>query len=233
MKLTTMDIYQYAKEHGIEMHDGEKYGTIYQRIIDSDKRMHNIDEIHNLANELLNKLEQEYDFKAVSVFASYPLIATKGYCGFDAVDMYSEIHQAMGYISEAFCKINKITVSLDIKMLEHEFQKVYREKYGFIHETSRLNELLSMIYEHGFDSQYISYIEDDLKYALMQAHDNYFINKDLTKKENIILLHEIYGIFFAHVFGFRDDVFYRYDGYGHVVSDDDDTHILNDFSIYI
>lgn len=224
-------IYDYAKEHDVEMNEGETYGEIYQRIVDTFPQLHSREELQGYAKELMQKLYLEYDkdFKALMVFSSKPLIRTKEYHGFQDVYLYEHIHEAMGCSAQAFCKMNKITDDLDKAVLEYEFKKLYDSEVGFIRFNEELEVLVGLIKKHGFDTDYVKFLEEDLKDALVQSGDKYFVKKDLANKDNIILLYSVVGIrygFDEFVFG----VFSDYDGYGNVIFGE--SWKINDYSLY-
>ena len=215
------DIFDYAKEHDIPCKDGDTAGEIYDRIVESNPKLHSRDELQNYASELLDKLLKEFDFKATRVFAYYPLISTKDYHGFDEVYLYKHIHEAMGCTAQAFCKLNLISESLDKKVLQHEFKNSYRERFGFFGYdahggATELTHFMQLVRKHGFNKDYIKVLEDDIKDSLKRVGDKYFHKMDLTCKDNILLLYEVCGIFYGF-HEYRIDVFQDYDGYGNVV----------------
>ena len=220
--IVTAAIRKYAEEHHIPMKDGEKYKSIHDRILESNKNLHPIDELKKYACELLDKLLAEFDFKATRVFAYYPLISTKEYIGFQEVYLYQHIHDAMGCTAQAFCKLRKINDKLDKTILQYEFTKVYKERFGFFQLSTfdsgvtDLIHFMHLVHDHFFDKEYIKVLEDDIKSTLHRVGDNYFRHMDLTDRDNITLLYECCGISYGF-HGYRFDVFQDYDGYGNVV----------------
>lgn len=232
MSIVNDAIYNYAKEHHIPMKDGETYGSIHDRILENSNELHSREELKKYAGDLLDKLLAEYDFKAVRVFAYYPLISTKAYDGFDEIYLYKYIHEAMGCTAQAFCKLNRITEVLDKKILQHEFKNAYNERFGFFGYdahggATELTHFMQLVRKHGFNKDYIKVLEDDIKDSLKRVGDKYFHKMDLTCKDNILFLYEVCGIFYGFN-EYRIDVFQDYDGYGNVVSVYDDTHVIND-----
>ena len=229
--MVTHAIYEYAKEHHIPMEDGETYRVIHDRIVESNPKLHSVEDLKKYAVELLDKLLKEFDFKATRVFAYYPLISTKAYHGFQEVYLYKNIHAAMGCTAQAFCKLNKINESLDKVLLQHEFSQAYHERFGFFKllNVPAVNELIhfmELLRRHCFDEKYLELLEEDIKESLMQVGDKYFHKLDLTNKDNILLLYEVCGI----SYGFREyrfDIFQEYDGYGNVVSCNNKDFIIN------
>ncbi len=222
MSTVTKAICDYAKQHNIPMKDGEKYGSIHDRILESNNKLHSREELKKYANLLLDKLLSEFDFKATRVFAYYPLIATKEYIGFQEVYLYQNIHEAMGCTAQAFCKLHKINEKLDKTILQYEFGKAYDERFGFF-KLSHMNEAVTdlihfmhLVHDHFYDEEYIRVLEDDIKSTLRRVGDNYFRHMDLTIRENIELLYECCGISYGF-HGYRFDIFQDYDGYGNVV----------------
>ena len=222
MSIVNDAIYNYAKEHHIPMKDGETYGSIHDRILENSNELHSREELKKYAGDLLDKLLAEYDFKAVRVFAYYPLISTPGYVGFQEVYLYQNIHDAMGCTAQAFCKLHKINEKLDKTILQYEFGKVYDERFGFF-KLSRMNEAVTdlihfmhLVHDHFYDEEYIRVLEDDIKSTLRRVGDNYFRHMDLTIRDNIELLYECCGISYGF-HGYRFDIFQDYDGYGNVV----------------
>ena len=225
-------IYDYAKEHHIPMEDGETYGVIYDRIVESNPKLHSREDLKNYAGELLDKFLKEFNFKEVRVFAYYPLISTKAYHGFDEVYLYEHIHAAMGCTAQAFCKMNQINESLDKKLLQYDFKKVYGERFGFFGwsangRATELTHFMQLVRKHLFDKDYIKFLEEDIKDTLIEMGDHYFHKLDLTDKDNIILLYEVCGITYGF-HEYRIDLFQEYDGYGNVVYSHNKDYIIND-----
>lgn len=222
MSIVTDAIYKYAKENHIPMDDGEKYGAIHDRIIESNLKLHSRDELKKYAIELLDKLLKEFDFKAVRVFAYYPLIATKEYIGFEEVYLYEHIHAAMGCTAQSFCKLNQINEKLDKTILKYEFKKAYDKRFGFFKLGSLTNDVgdlihfMHLVHDHCFNKEYIKVLEEDIKFTLHQVGDNYFHHMDLTDEDNIRLLYDVCGVSYGF-YGYRLDLFKKYDGYGNLV----------------
>lgn len=232
--MLTHEIYKYAKEHNIPMKDGETYRAIHERILENNTTLHSVDELKKYGEELLDKLLKEFGFKATRVFAYYPLISTKAYHGFEEVYLYKNIHEAMGCVAQAFCKLNKINESLDKQILQHEFENAYRDRFGFFklmygESSSELVHFMHLLRKHSFDNKYITLLEDDIKCSLIRVGDKYFHTLDLTERDNILLLYEVCGISYGFP-EYRFDVFQEYDGYGNVVSCVSKDFIINDLN---
>jgi len=221
MSFVKDDIVNVAKELGFDMKDldGKSYGDIHSELLKFIP-IHTIEELKKLAQQLTDKIMNEYGFDAYRIYASYPMIRTKGYCGFHEVYLYEHIHKAMTCSSKAFCEINKINHKIDLAILEHEFSKIYKNKYGFLSmftgECEDLIHLMKMVKRRNFDPEYIKVIELDIEEALIQAGDNFFYKQDLTDRDTITQLYKIVGERYG-LDGFRIDIFYDYDGYGNVV----------------
>ena len=233
MSIVDDAIYNYAKEHHIPMKDGETYGAIHERILESNPKLHTRDELKTFAAELLDKLLDEFGFKATRVFAYYPLISTEEYIGFQEVYLYRNIHDAMGFTTQAFCRLNKILEPLDKKVFQYEFKQVYNERFGFFslsaldHGAIELIHFMRLLRQHHFDEKYLTLLEEDIKTCLIQIGDKHFHKLDLTNKDNILLLYEVCGIFYGF-HEYRFDIFQDYDGYGNVVSCYNKDHVIND-----
>lgn len=219
MSFVREDIINTGKEFSIDM-DNKTYGEIHNELLALIPGLHSREQLQAFALELTNKLIDEYGFYAYRVFASHPLIRTKGYNGFDEVDLYEHIHDAMGCSTKAFCTMNLIIHKIDLAILEHEFKDIYENEYGFLSmfvgKGEDLAHIMEMVHRHHFDPEYIKVIETDIQHALIKAGDNYFYKQDLTNKETIKKLYRIVGERYG-LNGFRFDVFHDYDGYGHVI----------------
>lgn len=216
------DIVNVAKELGFDTKelDGVSYGEIHSKLLEAIPALHTREELKELAQQLTDKIVEEYGFNAYRVYASHPLIRTKGYVGFDEVYLYEHIHEAMGCSSKAFCKMHKINHKIDLGILEHEFKEIYAKQYGFLSmfvgDCEDLIHLMKMVHRRDFDPEYIKVIELDIKDALIQAGDNFFYKQDLTDREVITQLYQIVGERYG-LDGYRFDVFHDYDGYGNMV----------------
>ena len=102
------DIVKVAKELGFDMKelDGKSYGDVHSMLLELIPDLHSREELKDFAQQLTEKLLQEYGFDAYRIYVSYPLIRTKGYNGFQEVYLYKHIHEAMTCSSKAFCKMN-------------------------------------------------------------------------------------------------------------------------------
>lgn len=213
------DIIETAKELGLDI-NGETVANTHSKILELVPNLHTREELKKLAEKLTDKIIDEYGFDAYRIYASYPLIRTKGYCGFDEVYLYEEIHKAMACSSKAFCKINKLNHCIDLAILENEFKNIYETKYGFlsmfIGQCEDLILLMKMVERHNFDPEYIKVIEFDIEDALIEAGDRFFYKQDLSNKDTITQLYKIVGERYG-LNGFRSDIFHDYDGYGNVV----------------
>ena len=231
-------INDYILENDFELIEGETYGEAYQRIVNSNPRLHNHEELQALANQLLDDLMNEFGFKATRVFAYYPLISTKEYHGFEEVYLYQKIHEAMRHKAQSFCLLNKVNEKFDKQMLQHEFEEAYRTTYGYIPFSDmegKTNDLISymrLVRQHGFDETYCKVLEEDIKHTLILLGDKYFNTLDLTDKKNIGLLYECCGIFYGFT-EYRRGLFQEYDGFGNVVSVNNEDYIVNDLSYII
>ena len=216
------DIVNVAKELGFDTKtlDGKSYGEIYSEILKLVPNLHSREELKELAQQLTDKIIDEYGFDAYRIYATYPLIRTKGYNGFEEVLLYENIHKAMGCSSKAFCTMHQINHKLDLAILQHEFSKIYGDKYGFLScfvgDCEDLIHIMQMVHRHLFDPEYIKVIEVDIQDALIKAGDNFFHKQDLTNEEIIKQLYNIVGERYG-LDGYRITVFYEYDGYGNVV----------------
>ena len=216
------DIVNVAEELGLDMKamDGITYGEIHSELLKAIPNLHTREELKELAQQLTDKIVEEYGFDAYRVYASHPLIRTKGYVGFQEVYLYEHIHEAMACSSRAFCKMHKINHKIDLSILEHEFKEIYEEKYGFLSmfvgECEELILLMKMVGRHDFDPHYIEVIELDIKEALIEAGDKFFYKQNLTNRETIKQLYKIVGEKYG-LDGYRFDVFHDYDGDGNVV----------------
>ena len=222
MSFVKDDIVNVAEELGFDFEEmnGNSYGDIHSELIKLIPNLHTIDELKEFAQQLTEKILQEYGFDAYRVYVNYPLIRTKGYHGFQEVYLYQHIHEAMACSSKAFCKMHKINHKIDLAILEHEFSKIYENKYGFLSmfvgECEDLIHLMKMVHRRDFDPEYIKVIEFDIEEALIQAGDNFFHKQDLTNRETITQLYKIVGEKYG-LDGFRFDIFSDYDRYGNVV----------------
>ena len=216
------DIVNVAEELGFDMKelDGASYGEIHSKILELVPNLHTIEELRGFAQKLTDKILDEYGFNAYRIYVHYPLIRTKGYNGFQEVYLYQHIHEAMACSSQAFCKMHKINHKIDLAILEHEFSKIYKDRYGvlsmFSDECEDLIHLMKMVHRRNFDPEYIRVIELDIEDALIKAGDNFFYKQDLTDRETITQLYQIVGERYG-LDGYRFDVFHDYDGYGNVV----------------
>lgn len=216
------DIVNVAKELGFDMKelDGKSYEEVHSKILELKPELHTREELKELANKLTYKLLKEYDFDAYRIYVSYPMIRTKGYCGFDEVHLYKHIHEAMNCYTKAFLKMHQIHHYLDLAILEHEFSKIYGDKYGFLSmftdDCSDLIHLMKMVERRDFDPKYIEVIELDIEDALIKAGDKFFHKQDLTDRDTITQLYKIVGEHYG-LDGYRFDIFHDYDGYGNVV----------------
>lgn len=222
MSFVKDDIVKVAKQLGFDLEeiDGKSYRDIHSEILKLKPELHTRKELTEFAHQLTDKLMSEYGFDAYRIYVSYPLIRTKGYCGFEEVHLYKQIHEAMGCSSKAFCKLHKINHFLDLAILEHEFKNIYENKYGFLSmfadDCQNLIMLMQMVHRHGFDPEYIEVIEVDIEDALVRAGDKFFHKQDLTNRDIITQLYKIVG----ERYGFdeyRFGLFQDYDGYGNVV----------------
>lgn len=209
-------IIDYAKECGIDFEDGETYGEIYSRIVEHNSSLHSREELQELSDVLINQLKNKFGLTELYVFAQYPYISTKMYKGFEEVYLYKNILESMKNFTQAFCEKYQINEDLDKKVFQSEFKHKFDKRYGYIVcNTTEIGHWLQVIKKHNFDEKYIKFIESDLIDDLYFAGDRYFYTRDLTKKENIKQLYEIFGIF--HDFDeYRAGVFQRYDGYGNI-----------------
>lgn len=209
------EILKACKKYDVEFKDGEKYQVAYERLLDKVPELHTKEELKKFANQLLNKLVDEYGLHAVRIFADYPLIYMQGYNGFDQVYLYKNIHASMGATSKAFLLMNKISLKLDKAILEYEFKKAFKLNYGIINPDSRLIELVKMVHEHFYDESYINFLSEDIKFALKSCGDKYFHEKELNED----IMKEVYKIvgedvgFPEYRFSFNRD----YDGFGNIV----------------
>lgn len=216
------DIVNVAEELGFNMEDmsGKTYSEIHSMLLENISELHSIDELKEFAQQLTDKIICEYGFDAYRVYAGYPLIRTKGYHGFDEVHLYKKLHEAMSCSSKAFCKINKINHKIDLAILEHEFSKIYGDKYGFLSkfvgDYEDLIHIMKMVERRDFDPDYIKVIELDIEDALIKAGDKFFHKQDLSNREIITQLYNIVGEVYG-LYGYRFDIFHDYDGYGNVV----------------
>ena len=216
------DIVNVAEELGFDMKelDGASYGEIHSKILELVPNLHTIEELRGFAQKLTDKILDEYGFNVYRIYVHYPLIRTKGYNGFHEVYLYQHIHEAMACSSQAFCKMHKINHKIDLAILEHEFSKIYKDRYGvlsmFSDECEDLIHLMKMVHRRNFDPEYIRVIELDIEDALIKAGDNFFYKQDLTDRETITQLYQIVGERYG-LDGYRFDVFHDYDGYGNVV----------------
>lgn len=215
------DIVKVAEELGFDFEElsGENYRNIHDKILKVKPELHTREELKELAQNLSNKILDEYGFDAWRVFSRYPLIRTKGYKGFDEVYLYKKIHIAMGCTAKAFCCMHQISHNLDKAILEYEFSEIYANKYGFLShmvgDCEELILLLKMINRHRFDPEFIKTIEIDLEIALVEAGDKFF-HKHLDDETLIRQLYQIAG----ETYGFdeyRFGIFQDYDGYGNVI----------------
>ena len=216
------DIVKVAEELGFDFEEisGKSYKEIHSKILECVPGLHTIKELKNFAQQLTSKILDEYGFNAYRIYVHYPLIRTKGYNGFDEVYLYKHIHEAMACSSKAFCKMHKITHDVDLAILEHEFSKIYENRYGvlslFMGDGDDLIHLMKMVERRDFDPKYIKVIELDIEDALIQAGDKFFYKQDLTDREVITQLYQIVGERYG-LNGYRFDIFHDYDGYGNVV----------------
>lgn len=232
--IVTWAIYNYAKKHNVPMNDGETYRVIHERILEQNKNLHSVDELKKYGEELLDKLLNEFGFKATRVFAYYPLISTQSYSGFDEVYLYENIHEAMGCVCQAFCKLHRINESLDKEILQHEFGNAYRDRFGFFklmygESSNELIHFMKLLRKHSFDEKYITLLEEDIKTSLIRVGDKYFHTLDLTDRDNILLLYEVCGISYGFP-EYRFGIFQDYDGYGNVVSSVSKEYVINDLN---
>lgn len=211
-----LTIIDYAKECGISFKDGETFGEIYSRIIEYNPSLHSREELQKLSDVLMNQIKNKFGLTELYVFAQFPYISTKQYCGFEEVYLYRHILESMKDFTQVFCEKNQINEDLDKKVFQYEFKYQFDKKYGYIvHNITEITHWLQVIKKHNFDIEYIKFIELDLIDDLYFGGDKYFCTQDLTKKENIKQLYKIFGIF--HDFDeYRADVFQRYDGYGNI-----------------
>ena len=216
------DIVKVAKELGFDMKelDGKSYNDIHQKILEEMPNLHTREELKALAEELTEQILDNYGFDSYRIFAGYPTIRTKGYCGFDEVYLYKKIHKAMSCTAEAFCYMNHIEHDVDKAILEHEFSKIYGDKYGFLSlmtdDCEELITILKMVERHNFDPMFIKCIEIDLQIALVKAGDKFFHKQDLSNETIMEQLFKIAGEHYGFD-GYRFDIFRDYDGYGNVV----------------
>ena len=231
-------IFNYAIDHNIELKDGDTVQEVHKKIVENNPKLHTIEQHQKYAKELMCNLYNNYDkdFKALMVFARNPIIYTQSYNGFDEVYLYEHIHRAMGHSTQAFCELNNINEDFDKKILEHEFKHLWGERIGFLpiydpeYKSIELITLMKIIKRHGFDTNFIKVLEEDLKYSLKKLGDKYFQKKDLTQKDNIVLLYEVICVTYSQ-YPFAKDMYSYYDGYGHVVCEH--TNIIqNDLSLY-
>lgn len=216
-------IYHYAKNNNIKMKDGEKYSEIHKRILKSNPKLHSRRELKELSKSLLILLTNKYGFRATRVFAYYPAISTKNYVGFDEIHLYQNIYDDMTKTAQKFMKISNITEDLDKKLLQYEFKKIYHNEIGYFpllpnKHVDNLIHFMELIYTHSYDKKYIKFLENDIKIDLELIGDKYFTNLDLTVDKNIRLLYDVCGISYGF-YGFREDVYLRYDGNGNVYVD--------------
>lgn len=216
------DIVNVAKKLGFDMNtlDGMKYGDIHSKLLKDIPGLHTRQELKALAQQLTDKLIDEYGFDAYRIYAQYPLIRTKGYNGFQEVYLYKEIHKAMGCSSKAFCVINQVNHKLDLSILEHEFSKIYGDKYGFLStftdDCADLIHIMKLLRNNNFNPDLIKIIRYDIDDALIKAGDKFFYKQDLSDMQTITHLYKIVGERYG-LDDYRFDIFHDYDGYGHVV----------------
>lgn len=217
------DIVKVAQEElGLKLEelDGKSYEEIHNKILKQIPNLHTREELRQLAKVLTSQLIDEYEFNAYRIFASYPLIRTKGYNGFQEVYLYEKIHKAMACTTKAFCYLHNIEHDIDKAILEYEFSKIYENDYGFlsclVDDCDELIFIMQMIERHGFDKKFIETVTPDLEMALIKAGDNFFYKQNLSDRNIIKNLYQIVGERYG-LDGFRFDIFHDYDGYGNVI----------------
>lgn len=214
--MDTLKIYNYAKDNDIKMEDGETYRIIFQRIVESNPCIISLETSDAMGEHLLQYLEKHWDYFQLRVFFRYPIIEMKAYYGFDEEELYHNYIMAMGHDVHVFCTLHKIERNaLNEMNLQDSFRKAYKEQYGSFKPNLRTIELIKLLRDHGFNEEYLKFLEEDIKISIERDGDKYFIKQDLTDKQNIRDLYRVIG----EIVGFpeyRRSVFRDYDGYGNV-----------------
>lgn len=209
----------YIYEHKLYDQIGKDrtYAAVYDEVVfpHSDV-LRSRDEYDEIANKIMDVIEEQYGLHLLRIYAYYPHIKTHGYCGFDLHDLYEYSIKEITKTVHGILSFLNITDKQDKELLEYFFKDAFSNKYGYIRPNNRLENIIMMIHEHFYDQKFAENLLDDLKWELKKSKDKYFINQDLLDKE---VLHELYTVIGENIGfpEFRRSVFYDYDGYGNVV----------------
>ena len=181
----------FAREYGVETHDGEKFLEVYEDL-QANAPIRSFEEIVDLACELIDVIRNHYGDHLLRLFVRRPLIHTKGYVGFNEVNLYHKTHAGMGHFTKAFMVENDVVRGFDTFYLQHFFKEVYDFMYGYVDPyNDNLWHLLNMVRDHMYEETYVKVLEEDIRTELRISGDKWFVKQDLTNRKT---LYEIYKI---------------------------------------
>ena len=208
--------------HKHELYDKIKKGSTYQEVYDEVILSHNDvlrsrDEYSEIAQKIMNVIEEQHGRHLLRVYCYYPYIKTTGYHGFDYHDLYEElIKQVHNQTIKPILMFENIVEDDDKFMIEDTLKAEFDKKYGFIRPSLELDNMLHLMRRNLNNKEYMKFLEVDCKRLLQRQQDKYFIKQDLTDKEVFLELYKVVGEQMGFT-EYRFSVFYTYDGYGEIV----------------
>lgn len=214
-----------AEYCNIKVEDGVKYGVIYGRLLQKCPKLHTDEEHKQLSKKFVKDFVTEFSHRELRVWFEIHAPMTFGDEGLER--KYFNLIKIHNAFVHKWLREHELILTIDVYLFGNQVRDAYKEMgvnfsndlYEFETEyTVQLWGLIKTIRDNGYKKELVIALQDSIKILLETSGGFYFNTLDLTKEENLRELY--YTLSEALHIGEAyqgHDIFYDYDGYGHVI----------------
>ena len=219
------EMLRLAEYCNVKAEDGEKYGVIYNRLLQKCPKLHTDEEHKQLSKKFVEDFVAEFSHRELRIWFETHAPMTFSDEGLER--KYFNLIKIHNAFVNKWIKEHELILTIDVYLFGNQVRDAYREMgVSFSNNlldyeteyTLQLWGLIATIRNNGYKKELVIALQDSIEMLLEISGGFYFNTLDLTKEEN---LRELYYTL-SEALHIGDaykghDMFHDYDGYGHTI----------------
>lgn len=182
----------YSDKFNLDL-DGMKIGRCIEIIRENGSKLHNEEQLKELAYNNLKAIEYEYGFKALRLYI-YDTCKQNLLQSFTGKDRLQEKYEKLLKEVKKFHNNHRdqeLTLTLDVYLYYNLLEEVYDEEYGFLKDwNNQLYSIMKTINLTNYDENVVKSLTPYLESTLQFANGKYYLRQDLKNREVLKMLFE-------------------------------------------
>ena len=220
-------IIELAEYLNVEFKNREKFGVIYERLLQKCPKLHTDEEHKQLSEQFVNDFIAEFSHRELRIW--FEVYAPMTFGDETLQQKYYKLLDIHNAFVSKWMKAHNLLLRADAFLFGNRVRDAYRKVgIGFansIHDsgtpyTTQLWGIIKTIRDSGYQKEVIMPLQHSIKVLLEISGGSYYNTLDLTKKENLKELYYVLCEVLHTKDGFQgSEMFHSYDGYGGVIFD--------------